>query len=63
MSEKEGNTAVKANTEGNGGTISPIPQVDGFFDAKAEYEVMIDAHETCTSDDIIEQTLLGHWMK
>ena len=64
-SEKEDSTAVKASEEENGDEISPIPQVDGAFDIKAEtecvYELIIDAHETCTSDDIIEAIETNFW--
>ena len=54
--ENKRETQKASEKEGNRATMSPIPQVDGIFDVKAEaeYEVMIDAHETCTSEDIIE---------
>ena len=53
-------TAIDPKETGNAseeegiGAVSPIPQVDGAVDSEAEYEFVIDAHETCTSDDIIE---------
>ena len=55
-SEKEDTKAVKALAEEKGVTMSPIPQVDGACDvnSEVEYEIVIDAHETCTSEDIIE---------
>ena len=55
-SEKEDTKAVKASADENGVSMSPVPQVDGVCDvnSEVEYEVVIDAHETCTSEDIIE---------
>ena len=46
-------TGTTSEEEGIGAG-SPIPQVDGAGDSEAEYELVIDAHKTCTSDDIVE---------
>ena len=54
--ENKRETQKATEKEDNGAKMSTIPQVDGIFDVKAEaeYEVIIDAHETCTSEDINE---------
>ena len=35
-------------------TNSPIPQVDGPSDSNICYEFKVEAHETCTHEDILE---------